>query len=75
MCECSRRSRVSQVVRRNIDRLNGRDGAFLGGSDTLLESAHLSGKGRLVTNGGGHTAEQRGNLGTCLGETEDVVDE
>lgn len=29
----------------------------------------------LVTNGGRHTAQQCGNLGTCLGEAEDVVDE
>ena len=75
MCECSSRSRVSQVVRRNVDRLYGRDGAFLGRGDTLLQSTHLGRKGRLITNGGGHTAQQRGNLGTCLCETEDVVDE
>lgn len=43
--------------------------------DTLLESAHFSCQCRLITNCRGHTSQQSGNLGACLCETEDVVDE
>ncbi len=48
---------------------------MLRGGDTLLERAHLGGEGWLVTYGGRHTSEKCGDLGTCLRETEDVVDE
>ena len=34
----------------------------------------FGGQGRLITYGGGHTAQQRRHLGTSLGEAEDVVD-
>ena len=30
---------------------------------------------RLIADGGGHAAEERGDLGAGLGEAEDVVDE
>jgi hypothetical protein len=43
--------------------------------DALLQLAHLVGQVRLVAHGGRHPAEQRGDLGTGLGEPEDVVDE
>ena len=41
MGEGGSRSRVGQVIGGYIDGLNGSDGAFSGGSDTLLKSAHL----------------------------------
>ena len=43
--------------------------------NALLKQTHLIGQVGLVTHGGGHAAQQRGDLGTRLGETEDVVDE
>jgi peptide chain release factor 1 len=43
--------------------------------DAFLEQTHLVSQVWLVTHCGWHTAEQRGNLRTCLSETEDVVDE
>ena len=46
-----------------------------GRGDALLEQTHLVGQVRLVTHRGGHAAEQGGDLGTGLGEAEDVVDE
>ena len=46
-----------------------------GGGDALLQFAHFRRQVRLVSHGGGHTAEQRGDLRTGLGEAEDVVDE
>ena len=73
--EGRRRSRVGVVVRRHVDGLQRGDRTALGRGDSLLEHTHLVSQGRLVTHGGGHTAQQRGNLGTGLGETEDVVDE
>src|SRR5699024_5997061 len=47
----------------------------LGGGNALLENTHLVSQGWLVTHGGRHTTQKGGNLRTCLGETEDVVDE
>ena len=69
------RGRVGQVVRRDIDRLHGRDRAVLRGCDTLLKCAHLGGQRGLVADGGRHTAKQRRDFGACLREAEDVVDE
>ena len=75
MGKCVCRSRVSQVIGRHVNSLYGCDGTVLCRCNTLLESAHLRLQGRLVSNRGWHTAKQSGNLGTCLCETEDVVDE
>ena len=46
-----------------------------GRGDALLEHTHLVRQVRLVAHGGGHAAQQRGDLGTGLREAEDVVDE
>ena len=75
MGECISRSRVGQVIGRHVNSLYGCDGTVLCRCNTLLKSTHLGLQGRLVTNGGWHTAKQSGNLGTCLRETEDIVDE
>lgn len=69
------RRRVGQVVCGDVDSLDGGNGARLGRGNALLEVAHLGCQRGLVTNGGRHTAQQCGNLGTCLGEAEDVVNE
>ena len=47
----------------------------LGGRDPLLQLTHLVGQRGLVTHGRRHATEQRGHLGACLDEAEDVVDE
>ena len=75
MGERRRRSRVGQVVRRHIDCLNGSNGTVLRGSDTLLKFTDIRCQCRLISYCGRHTAQQRGNLGACLHETEDIVDE
>ena len=69
------RGRVREVVRRHIDRLYRCDGAVLRGGDAFLHLAHFRGQRRLVAHGGGHTAQQGGDFGAGLRETEDVVDE
>ena len=46
-----------------------------GRGDALLEHTHLIREVRLVPHGGGHTTQEGRHLRTCLGETEDVVDE
>ena len=66
---------VGQVVGGHVDGLHGGDGALLGGGDALLQLAHFGGEVGLVADGRRHTAEQRGDLRTGLGEAEDVVDE
>src|SRR5690606_24988653 len=69
------RRRVSQVVGRNVNGLNGRDRALVGGGNTLLQGAHVGRERRLIAHSGGDTAEQSGHFGAGLRETEDVVDE
>ena len=66
---------VGQVVRRDVDGLEGRDGALLGRGDTFLKVAHFRSERRLVTHRGGGATEECGHFGTGLRETEDVVDE
>src|SRR5680860_863467 len=67
--------RISQVIRRHVDRLDRRNRAVLGGGDTLLQLTHLLGQGRLITYRGRHTAQQSGNFSTRQGVTVDVVNE
>ena len=69
------RCRVGQVVCGDVDGLDGRDGALLGGGDALLQLAHLGGQRGLVADGRRHAAEKCGDLGAGLREAEDVVDE
>ena len=73
--ERRRRRRVGVVVGRHVDRLHRGDRVTTRRGDPLLQHAHLVGQVRLVAHGGGHPAEQRGDLGAGLGEPEDVVDE
>ena len=65
--------RVGQVIRRHIHGLDGRNGADLGGRNTLLQAAHFLRQRRLVPHGGGHTTQQRGHFGTGQGVAVDVV--
>ncbi len=69
------RSRVGVVIRRNVNGLQRGNRLALRGGNALLQDTHLVSQGWLVANGGRHTAQQGRNLRTCLGETEDVVDE
>ena len=69
------RRRVGDVVGGHVDRLHRGDRVTTGRGDPLLQLAHLVGQRRLVTHRGRHPAEQRRDLGTGLGEPEDVVDE
>ena len=69
------RCRVGQVIRRDVDRLHRRDRAALGGGDALLHGPHLRGQRGLVTHRRRHPTQEGRHLRTCLGETEDVVDE
>ena len=69
------RGGIGRIVGGNVDGLHGRDGAVLGAGDALLEFAHFGGEGRLVADGAGHSAEQRGHFRAGLGEAENVVDE
>ena len=69
------RRRVGQVVGGHVDALHGGDRPLVGGGDPLLQLTQVGGQGRLVTDGGGHAAEEGRNLGARLGEPENVVDE
>ena len=75
MREGRRRRRVGVVVRRHVNRLDGRDRPALGRRDPLLQFAHVRAERRLVAHGGRNAPEQGGHLGARLRETEDVVDE
>jgi hypothetical protein len=67
--------RVSQIVSRDVDGLDGSNGSLLGGGNTLLHLSHVYGEGRLVTDSGGNTSQQGRHLRSGLGETENVVNE
>ena len=43
------RRRVGQVVRRHIYTLHGRNGAFIGGGDALLQLSQIHSQCRLIT--------------------------
>ena len=60
------RSRICQVVSRDVDGLDLRDGALLGGGDPFLHGAHLGGEGGLAPHGGEDTAQQGGHLGPAM---------
>jgi len=75
MGEGGGRRRVSQIVSRHVDSLDGGDGSLGGGGNTLLHTTHVSGERGLVTDSRGDTSEKGRHLRTSLSETEDVVDE
>ena len=75
MAEGGCRSRVGEVVGRDVHGLHAGDGAVPGGGDALLHLAHFSGQSGLVAHGRRHSAQQGAHLASGLGETEDVVDE
>src|SRR5437868_15144481 len=70
-----RRSRIGEVVGRDIDRLDRRDRARPGRRDALLQLSHLRRERGLVADGARHAPEQRRHLRARLDEAEDVVDE
>ncbi len=69
------RRRVSQVVRRHVNRLDRGNGAGLGGGDAFLQHTHFLCQRRLVTHRRRHTAKQCGHLGTGQRVAVDIVDE
>ena len=64
--ECGGRGRICQVVSGHVDGLHGGDGSLLGGGDTLLHATHVGGKGWLVTQSRGDTAEKGRYFDTSL---------
>jgi len=66
---------VGEVVRGDVDGLEGGDRTLLGRGDPLLEGAHLGAEGGLVADLGRHPAHERGDLVARLDEAEDVVNE
>ena len=75
MREGGRRRRVGVVVRRDEDRLDGGDGARLGGGDAFLQRAHFGGQRRLVAHRRWHSPEKGGALRAGERVAVDVVDE
>ena len=73
MAERRGRSRVSEVISRNIYSLDRCYGSVLCGGDTLLHLTHFGCQRRLISHGRRHAAQKGRHLGARLGETEDVV--
>jgi peptide chain release factor 1 len=67
--------RISQIISRDVDSLDGSNGSLLGGGNTLLHTTHIDGESGLVTDGRGDTTQKGRHLGTGLGESENVVNE
>ena len=66
---------IGVIVRRHVDGLDGCDRTLFGGGNPLLQLSHFGSQVRLVSDGGWHAAQQRGDLGTGLREPEDIIDE
>src|SRR6266852_160140 len=66
---------VGVVVGGHVDGLHRSDGAGLGGGDALLKFADFGVQVGLITDGGGHAVEERGNFRAGLNEAENIVDE
>ena len=64
---------IREIVGRDIDGLDCRDGALPGRQDTVFELGDLRDQSRLVPDRRGHASEQRGNLAAGLHEAKDVV--
>ena len=73
MRECRCGSGVGQIVRGDVYRLHGGDGAVLGGNDPFLELAHFGSERGLIADRGGHAPEERRDLRARLCEPEYVV--
>lgn len=56
--------RIGEVVGRDIDRLNGGDGARLGVADALFELSDIGSEGRLVADTRGQFSHQAGDFGS-----------
>ena len=69
------RGGVGEVVRGDVDGLEGGDRALFGRGDPLLEGAHLGSEGGLVADLGRHPAHEGRHLVARLDEAEDVVHE
>lgn len=69
------RGRISQIIGRDIDGLNGSNGSLGGGSNTFLHKTHIDGESWLITDSRWDTTEKSRHFGTGLGETENVVNE
>ncbi len=66
---------ISQIISWHVDGLDGSNGSLGGGGNALLHKTHVNCESWLVSDGGWNTTEESGNLGTGLGETENVVNE
>jgi peptide chain release factor 1 len=75
MCECGGRSGIGQIICWHVHSLHRGNGTILGGGNSLLKTTEIGSEGRLITDSGWNTTEKGGHLGTCLGESEDIVDE
>ena len=58
--------RIGQIVSGDVDGLDGGDGTFLGGSNSLLHLSHVGGQSGLVSDSRGDTAQKGRHLRTGL---------
>ena len=75
MGECCCRSRVGQVIGRNINGLYRCNRPFLRRRNTFLQGADVCAQCRLITYGRRNTTEQSRYFRTGLNETENVINE
>ena len=73
MSECGRRSRVCQVIGRYINCLHRCYRTFLCGCNSFLKCTQFICQCRLITYCGRHTSQQCRYFGTCLYETENII--
>lgn len=74
-CESGCWRRVSQVIGRDVYCLYRGDGSLGSRADSFLQRTQVSSKGWLVTDSRWDTSQQCRHFGTCLSESEYIVDE
>ena len=68
-----RRSRIRKIICRNIHRLHRSNRPFIRGSNSLLQSSHLTRQGWLISYRRRDSSKQSGHLRSCLSKSEDII--
>ena len=74
MAESRCRRRVRKVIRWHVHSLYRCNGSVFRRCDTFLHLSHLRCQGRLIADCGRHSSQKCRHLGSCLSESENIID-
>ena len=75
MAETGNNARVGIIVSRHVNSLEGGNGTAFCRGDAFLQFTHFRSQRRLVTDGGRHTSQQRGDFHTGQRVAINIIDE